>query len=71
MSNGTDYVALESLLKDAATSLRAALVNLELVDGLLPDGITTAVAQDRVTTARKMVNRLRNRLDEMKSEAQR
>lgn len=71
MSNGTDYAALEALLKEAAAFSAEALRCLEAADELIPDGITTAVVQDRILTARRMINRLRHRLDEMKSETQR
>lgn len=62
-----DYARLESLLKEASALLDDALGNIEDAEILLPGDLSSIVAQDRIMTARKMTNRLRNHLDGMKS----
>lgn len=66
-SAGTDYAALERSLKEAVESLRRAWLELERSSDLLPTGMTVTTAQERIRQARKMINSLRNRLDDQKS----
>lgn len=63
-----DYPALEVLLKDATAHLNEAIGDLERAQEILPDRMNTILAQDRILTARKMVNKLRAHLDRQKAE---